>query len=77
LASKDDSGVVGTAGGITINLGGFQSVRTDCWATLPCTVKSAKSKYKKCCEFVMSKIEEDANKVYTEYRDINGSLKNG
>jgi hypothetical protein len=66
------SGLSGTSGGMTINLGGFQSARFDCWAALPCTVDKARDTYIKCHEFVMSKLGEESEKIYKENEEIKG-----
>jgi hypothetical protein len=60
---------------MSINMGGFQSSRVDCWATLPATAKSAKKVHKKCQEFVLGKVSEEVNKIHKEYEDIKGKLE--
>lgn len=70
----DCEGLVGTSGGLTINLGGFQTARIDCWATIPCKADQAKDKYEKCKAFVGEKLAKDAEKIFSEYQDINGSV---
>ena len=75
MSKSVESGTVGTAWGMSINMGGFQSARIDCWATLPATPKSAKKEHKKCLKFVLGKVSEEVNKIHKENEDIKGKLE--
>ena len=74
MAKKTEVGVVGTAWGISINMGGYQSARVDCWATLPSTAVKAKSTHKKCYDFVVGKVADEVGKIYAEHQEICGKL---
>lgn len=75
MAKKTESGTVGTAWGMSINMGNYQVARIDCWATLPATASKAKKAHKKCLDFVLGKVADEANKIYQEHEDIRGKIE--
>lgn len=75
MAKQIESGTVGTAWGMSINMGGFQSARIDCWATLPATAAKAKKAHKKCLNFVLEKVSGEVNKIYKKHEEVKGKIE--
>jgi len=72
--AKNTRGLVGSSCGLTVMLGGFQSVRVDCWLVLPTTKKSLKQKHRKCADFVYEKVSDEVRKIYEHGKEIRGSV---
>jgi len=51
-------GSTGMSCGTTINMKNYESVRVDCWCTLPCTESTVDEQYQKCYSFVTKKVGE-------------------
>lgn len=56
---EDPPASVMVGGGLTINLGNFESLRIDCQVTLPCRRDRLKEVYEIASEFVMARIDEE------------------
>ena len=72
---KKEQGLVGSSCGLTVMLGGYQSVRVDCWLALPSTKRSVKKTHKKCSDFVYEKVTDEVRKIYEHGKEIRGNLE--
>ena len=72
--AKTEQGLVGSSCGLTVMLGGYQSVRVDCWLALPATKTNVKKVHKKCAGFVYDKVSDEVGKIYEHGKGVKGSL---
>jgi hypothetical protein len=75
MSKADDQGLVGSSCGLTVMLGGFQSVRVDCWLVLPTSKKRLKQKHRKCADFVYEKVCDEVRQIYERGKQIRGNLE--
>lgn len=73
--AKAKQGLVGSSCGLTVMLGGYQSVRVDCWLVLPSTKSVSRQTYRKCADFTHQKVREEVEKIYAHNRELKGIVE--
>lgn len=73
--AKDDRGLVGSSCGLSVMLGGFQTVRVDCWLVLPTTKRALKKTYRKCADFAYGKVCDEVRKIHEHGKSLRGSVE--
>ena len=74
VVNNKDPEMVGTSAGLTISLGGFQSVRVDCWLVLPCGESGARDTYDDCFDYVQGKVIGEARKIHEANQKLKGTV---
>ena len=54
---------IGTSRGVTLNMGNYESVRVDVWATVPCHAGDIGTAYEAVSEWCENRVRDEVSKV--------------